>query len=316
VNVHPAKLEVRFSKEQELTTIIKDMIRTQLLNSNLVPQMIPAKTRELPKQTQLPLFDTNRSETPQTDTPKFNVPKSEFSAREFRQRDSVIRERDFNYDSVANSKWTETITSTPSVEKQLVEPQLPMLFPVGQVHGTYIVAQNEQGMYLIDQHAAHERLNYEWFYQKFADAEPISQSLMVPITLTYTSTDALEIQTKFAVFESVGVILESFGGNSFIVRAYPTWFPEGSEQTLIEEMIEYIIVNKTTIDIGKIREKAAIMCACKASIKANQSLSFREMEHLIERLRKAKVPFTCPHGRPIVISFSVAELEKMFKRVM
>jgi DNA mismatch repair protein MutL len=300
VNVHPAKLEVRFSKEQELTRLISDTIRAQLLQADLVPQVIRAQVnREEPSQPQLPLFEQTRQ--PQVQ------PQSKAPTPVYHQKTSP---------PITESRRQEVREQLQPPAERAPAPQLPMMFPIGQIHGTYIVAQNERGMYLIDQHAAHERLNYELFYDKMASPEALSQELLIPITLTLTPSDAQIVSNKCSLLEAVGVYLEAFGGNSFIVRAYPAWFPAGEEHTLIDEMIEYLLTEKQTVDIGKLREKAAIMTACKASIKANRSLAIHEMESLIERLRQCRVPFTCPHGRPIVISFSTYDLEKMFKRVM
>ncbi|GIP32576.1 DNA mismatch repair endonuclease MutL [Paenibacillus sp. J2TS4] len=195
-------------------------------------------------------------------------------------------------------------------------PAFPRLTPIGQLHGTYILAQNEDGLYMIDQHAAHERINYEYYYEKFGQPQEASQELLVPLTLEFTSVEAELLKERLDYFEQVGVYLESFGGNSFIVRAYPHWFPEGEEKEIIEEMAEWILAEKKQIDVAKLREASSTMCSCKASIKANQSLSRPEIEGLLERLASCRIPYTCPHGRPIVVSFSKYELEKMFKRVM
>lgn len=195
-------------------------------------------------------------------------------------------------------------------------PPLPRLDPVGQVHGTYIVAQNEDGLFLIDQHAAHERINYEHYYELFGRPAEASQELLVPISLDFTPDEAELLKTRLAVLEQSGVYIEPFGGTSFLVRAYPHWMPQGEEREIIEEMIEWVLAEKKTIDLSKLREKWSTLCSCKASVKANQSLSRVEMEALIDRLAACRIPYTCPHGRPIIVSFSKYELEKMFKRVM
>ncbi|CRF29003.1 DNA mismatch repair protein mutL [Mycobacterium tuberculosis] len=191
----------------------------------------------------------------------------------------------------------------------------PKLQPIGQLHGTYIVAQNEEGLFLIDQHAAHERINYERYFDMFGRPEEASQELLVPITLEFTAMEATKLADKLPQLEQAGVYLEPFGGTSFLVRAYPHWLPKGDEQAIVEEMIEWLLSEKKQVDIGKLREKAAIMCSCKASIKANQSIGTLEIETLLDRLAACRNPYTCPHGRPIVVSFSTYELEKMFKRV-
>ncbi|MDI4645610.1 DNA mismatch repair endonuclease MutL [Cohnella hashimotonis] len=200
----------------------------------------------------------------------------------------------------------------PSAE---TKPEFPELYWIGQLHGTYIVAQNDSGLYLIDQHAAHERIHYEIYYEKFGDPAAASQELLLPVTLSFAPDEYAAIRGKLPWFELAGVYLEDFGGNTFIVRAVPHWLPEGDESDIVREMAEWILKERG-IDLHKIREKAAILCSCKASIKANQALSREAGETLLRRLAACKQPYTCPHGRPIVVSFTTYELEKMFKRVM
>ncbi|MGG4033953.1 DNA mismatch repair endonuclease MutL [Paenibacillus cisolokensis] len=192
----------------------------------------------------------------------------------------------------------------------------PELSWIGQLHGTYIVAQNEEGLYLIDQHAAHERIHYEFYLGKFANPQPASQPLLVPMTLEYTPAEAALLRERLDTLAEAGIGLEPFGPHGFLVRYHPEWLPKGEEQALVEEMIEWVLSEKRHIDIGKLREKAAIMCSCKASIKANQRLTREEGETLIRRLAACRQPYTCPHGRPIVVHMSTYQLEKMFKRVM
>jgi len=195
------------------------------------------------------------------------------------------------------------------------KPEFPELYWIGQLHGTYIVAQNDTGLYLIDQHAAHERIHYEIYYDKFGDPAAASQELLLPVTLSFAPDEYAAIRGKLPWFELAGVYLEDFGGNTFIVRAVPHWLPEGDEADIVREMADWILKERG-IDLHKIREKAAILCSCKASIKANQALTREAGETLLRRLAACKQPYTCPHGRPIVVSFTTYELEKMFKRVM
>ncbi|MEC0235270.1 DNA mismatch repair endonuclease MutL [Paenibacillus kribbensis] len=194
-------------------------------------------------------------------------------------------------------------------------PTFPELNLIGQHHGTYLIAQNDQGLYLIDQHAAHERVNYEFYYEKFGNPESVSQELLLPITLDFTPSETEKLKTRLHWFEQAGVYLEHFGGQTFRVSSYPYWLPKGEEADVIEEMAGWVLEEKA-IDLAKLREAASIMCSCRASIKANQKLTDRQAVVLLERLAACKQPYTCPHGRPIVVSFSTYDLEKLFKRVM
>ncbi|MNN16172.1 DNA mismatch repair protein MutL [compost metagenome] len=194
-------------------------------------------------------------------------------------------------------------------------PVFPELTLIGQHHGTYLIAQNEHGLYLIDQHAAHERVNYEYYYEKFGNPADASQELLIPITLEFTSADSEKLKSRLQWFENAGVILEHFGGGTFRVISHPYWFPQGEETSIIEEMAEWVL-SERAIDLAKLRERSSILCSCKASIKANQKITAEEANTLLARLAACKQPYTCPHGRPIVVSFSTYDLEKMFKRVM
>jgi DNA mismatch repair protein MutL len=315
VNVHPSKLEVRFSKEPELLACLTKAIENGLRQANLIPQGGQQRKPEKPAvvQEQMELYRPSPSPqasnqvqptNPISYAKEWNKP----NAREF----SSPPERK-PLPSDASQRLMQPVGE---LEQQTKLPAFPSMSPIGQLHGTYIVAQNESGMFLIDQHAAHERIHYEYYYELFGRPTEASQELLVPITLDFTPTDAEALKLKLNLFEQAGVYLEHFGGHSFIVRAYPHWFPNGEEQRIIEEMAEWILAEKKAIDLTKIREKSAILCSCKASIKANQSQTIAEIESLLQRLGECKVPYTCPHGRPIVISFSSHELEKMFKRVM
>lgn len=211
-----------------------------------------------------------------------------------------------------NSEESLQVEELPEKEK-LHFPQVEI---VGQIHGTYIVAQMEDGFYLIDQHAAQERIKYEFFRDKVGEVNVNErQALLMPLTFHYSADEALRLKESIHELEEVGVFLEEFGHSSFVVREYPTWFPKGEEQEIIEELIEQVL-NASKADIKKLREDAAIMMSCKKSIKANHYLDKQQMQRLIEDLRKADNPFTCPHGRPVLIHFTSYEIEKMFKRVM
>lgn len=296
VNVHPAKHQIRMSKEKELLSLITDTIRTTIHQASRVPQIEQPK-----KPPKLPTEQLNIWKKPQT---------------------------------MANTTWQETVQQLPKEEPEWIyEPAAPIIqeeppqeeveneaFPmlevVGQIHGTYIVAQMEDGFYLIDQHAAQERIKYEFFKEKVGDVNHNErQSLLLPLTFHYTSDEAILIEAHQEVLQQVGVYLEPFGQGTFVVREHPTWFPTGEEQTIIEGLIEQVLTKKQT-DIKKLREEAAIMMSCKRSIKANHYLTRAQMEQLLADLRQAKHPFTCPHGRPVLIHFTTYEIEKMFKRVM
>ena len=195
-------------------------------------------------------------------------------------------------------------------------PSVPIFYPLAQLHGTYILAQSEEGLYIVDQHAAQERIWYEYFLAKLAEEKIEMQELLIPLSIHLSLKEMHQVQEKLQLFKEVGLELEVFGNQTFIIRSHPRWFVSGDEEAIIHEMVNMIVHGEEKIDTVKIREKAAITMSCKAAIKANRHLNHLEMEALLNKLRDTSSPFTCPHGRPIIIHFSTYELEKMFKRVM
>ncbi|AEP86694.1 DNA mismatch repair protein MutL [Bacillus spizizenii TU-B-10] len=333
VNVHPSKLEVRLSKETELHDLIRDGIKDVFKQQQLIPSaQLPKKSAPAIKNEQQ--FITFDEKPAERKVPE-KAPAPSYSPMKL---SSVVKERVNTEEELPSAQFDtppsfdqEHRIEVPDVsedqpvafeqehhQEEHPEPtseRVPIMYPIGQMHGTYILAQNENGLYIIDQHAAQERIKYEYFREKVGEVEPEVQDMIVPLTFHYSTNEALIIEQHKQELESVGVFLESFGSNSYIVRCHPAWFPKGEEAELIEEIIQQVLDSKH-IDIKKLREEAAIMMSCKGSIKANRHLRNDEIKALLDDLRSTSDPFTCPHGRPIIIHHSTYEMEKMFKRVM
>ncbi|WP_085508412.1 DNA mismatch repair endonuclease MutL [Thalassobacillus devorans] len=325
VNVHPAKLEVRFSKEQELFELVKTTIQSTFRKETLIP--------EAPEQKK-PVKKINSTQ------PAFHFyEEREQEAHEQRKKsmdhllDSATHETEekldlddygqHHYQEKQNEVIKEMVQENPreaamegtDVQAETDDERVPAMYPIGQLHGTYILAQNEKGLYIVDQHAAQERIKYEFYTEKLGEVENEVQELLVPLTFDFSKQEALRIEEYNKELKQVGIFFEAFGENSYIIRSHPNWFPKGFEMEVIEEMVEQIM-SEERIDIKKIREEAATLMSCKRSIKANHYLNHNDMFQLLEDLRKSTDPFTCPHGRPIIVHFSEYEMEKMFKRVM
>ncbi len=373
VNVHPAKLEVRFSKEPELVAWIEQEVKQAIGAISHIPKAVKREGKGaaiVQEQLAFPSSEQRRNAQSESHSPSDNdaagrglrmeepryarpaqpgptdnnrgayAPSAGSAGGAINERRSPVADGDgeelarrlYAPPARASTAWTgthsgEAVSDSAGLESTTdipIEhttdsasmPGLPKLYPVGQVMGTYIVAQNEDGMFLIDQHAAHERIHYELYYERFGNPVDASQELLVPIALEFTPSEAAVLNDRFYYLEQLGVYMEPFGGNTFKVTAHPHWLPKGLEQQVIEELCEWLIREKKAVDLAKFREASSIMCACKASIKANQALSNQECESLLDRLRACSIPYTCPHGRPIVIRYSKAELDKMFKRTM
>ncbi|MBE1553385.1 DNA mismatch repair endonuclease MutL [Sporosarcina limicola] len=307
VNVHPSKQQIRMSKEGELLTLLKESIQKAIRKSIIVPDAIkkePAKKNQSEQVNIWNEFGAQRSNG-RPEKPLQVNEQPEYSAR---QEEREIVER----------PWTvnETPMLLPEVASSAPAKAFPDLIPVGQVHGTYIVAQNEDGFYMIDQHAAQERIKYEFFRDKLGESNNEErQLLLIPLMFNYAADDKVKIEESMDLLQDVGIYLEEFGPSSYAVKEYPSWFPAGEEAVIIEDIIEQVLKTRK-VDIGKIREEAAIMMSCKRSIKANHHLTLADMERLLNDLAESENPFTCPHGRPVLIHFTTYEIEKMFKRIM
>ena len=207
---------------------------------------------------------------------------------------------------------------TKYVDRLLEETPAKQRFPhleyFGQMHGTYLFAQSDEGLYIVDQHAAQERIKYEYFREKIGEVSDDLQELLVPIVLDYTNNDAIKLKEQTEKLQEVGIHLEEFGANSFIVRAHPTWYPAGEEESIIREMID-MLLETGSVSVKKFREATAIMMSCKRSIKANHYLNEAQARILLADLAKCENPFNCPHGRPVLIHFTNSDMERMFKRI-
>jgi len=200
-----------------------------------------------------------------------------------------------------------------NVEEEIV--RIKKMYPAGLVHGTYIIAENEDGMFIIDQHAANERINYEYYLEQLSNPKKVQTDLLIPITLEFPTEEYLILKQNFHLLEDMGFVFEEFGFQTIVIRTIPIWLPKGNEERAIQKIIE-IVIDKESFDMKRFVHMVAATVACKASIKANDHIEKEDMEVLLERLRACKNPFTCPHGRPTIITYSKYDLEKLFKRSM
>ena len=286
VNIHPTKMDIKFGKQEELNQLVYDTIRNKISGKTLIPHI---------------------EEKP--------VIRESKNYEEFK----------LNFDIVSDSEDITTIINNDLVIDKS-EPQeeitvhedvselLPLLYPVGLVHGTYIVCQNDTGMYLIDQHAAKERINYEKVKTRLANPSTDSISMICPLTIEYPNNEYIILKENLNILTDMGFCIEEFGTQSIIVKSHPLWISEDNADEAIRKVIECVISREKHFDLSKLNDHIAATMACKISIKANTNITLEEMTHLIDDLRECKNPFNCPHGRPTVVYYSNYDLEKMFKR--
>lgn len=289
INVHPTKMDIKFSKIEDLKYLITKLIDDQLQTKNLI-------------QVGIDKVDLSKVETHVTNHyANVNI-KDEF--------DSEKKDEEF---AEFENMQLDLQVEEKQEEYHPAEPRIKLMTPIGAIHCTYIIAENEDGMYVIDQHAAAERVNYEKFMRELSKKEKAKMDLLVPIKIELPTNDYLILKQHLDVLDTIGITYEEFGFNTLLIRSTPVWFKKGEEEASIHTVIDMIIETKT-FEISKFIEKVATSLACKTSIKANDYISLEDMKVLLEQLRHADNPFTCPHGRPSIIKYTNYDLERLFKR--
>ena len=280
VNIHPTKQDIKFSKLESLNDLLFSTIRTALNEADNTFKGYQEEVKETP-------VDYNHE-----NNYRYTERKIEDVRLQFDDEKEEIK-----YDSEA-------------VKKEDV-----FIKPVGLALGTYLIAQDENVMYMIDIHAANERINYERYMKALKERDVYTTSMLFPITLEYPKNEFMRIHDHIDVLKNVGFKVEEFGINTFRVTEHPSWLKEGFEEESIRRIFELVSEIKGDFDRVKFNEKTAIRLACKMSVKANTNIGYNEQEELLNRLFKCEFPYTCPHGWPTIIKYPIYELEKMFKRV-
>lgn len=276
VNIHPTKQDIKFSKLESLTDLLFTTIKEAINKSdNTFKAYI---------------------ETPSIETEK--------EIEEPKQR--IVESIRMNFD--INEE--EVVYNEKDIKKEDI-----FVKPVGLALGTYLVAQDEDIMYLIDIHAANERINYEKYMESLRNSKTYTTDMLFPVQLEYSHTEFMNIKENINELTELGFEVEEFGINTFRVKSHPSWLKEGYEEESIRKIFELIGEFKDNFDRVKFNEAAAIRLACKMSVKANTNIGYTEQEELINKLFKCEFPYTCPHGRPTIIKYPIYELEKLFKRV-
>lgn len=290
VNVHPTKMDVKFSKIDTLKDLIYEAITNELKRLLLIPNAVVRESDEIKKEEK----------------------KEEEETFELSYQEVVL-----NFDVEEEEKHDEYKPSTiqTTIEEEIEEEyKIKEMIPRGIVYKTYIIAENSDGMYIIDQHAAAERVNYEKCFDKVLSHDIEIIPLIVPISVEVTKNEYLVIREHLDLLKEIGFDTEEFSDNSFIVRTHPSWLHDGIEKSDIEKIFE-IIAHNESFSKEKFLDHMVATMACRMSIKANDYITLDEATFLLNELRKCRNPFNCPHGRPTIISYTKYDLEKMFKRV-
>ena len=292
INVHPSKHEVRLSKEKELLSLIKENI-------------IIALKEEL----QTPSFTKTPKEKEVVLTPSLNFESENFFTKE-EVKETYIEP--LKLEESEPIKEEIKINKVETIKEEAKEKESIYFRIIGQHHGTYILCEFDDGLYIVDQHAAAERINFEK-YSRLLGTNTSSIPLLVPLLLEYTYTEIKQIEENRNVLETLGIYFETFSNTNIRISEVPSYFVDVKMEVYIRDVIE-MILNKTKVSSLDIRLNAIATIACKASIKANHALNELDMSNLIKNLLKCENPNTCPHGRPTMLKYTNYELEKFFKR--
>ena len=294
INIHPTKMDIKFSKMDTLKELVNEEFTRQLKNLTLIPQ-ISTRTEEALRETTIPLYRAFKKE-------EVNQPKYEETVLDF----SVSED-----ESSVSSPVSHEASDTEDVEVSKV-PRIKPMIPRGIVYMTYIIAENEDGMYIIDQHAAAERINYEKVLSSLKE-KVIPIDLLIPVKIELASNEFLIIKNHLDILSKYGFLAEEFGMNTIIVRSHPNWIEADIAEECIRKVVD-IIIAKEDFDFDQFVWRMAATMACRMSVKANDYLSYDDQVWLLDTLRCCENPFTCPHGRPTIITYTKYDLEKLFKR--
>ena len=302
VNVHPSKLDIKFSNFDDLKLLINEMITSNIQNKLLIPKIEVKK--------ELPSFNYQNLSL---ELERNIVKEEEKNDEDYQTKlSNLINFREIpnqelqELENEENNTYIEEVTSK--------KEKLPELYPIGLALGTYIICENEKGIYLIDQHAAQERINYEKYSYLLSHPSKNTTSTLIPIVLEFPMNEFLIIKKNMDILKELNIEIEEFGTTSFRITSHPTWFPKNNAEGILKRIMEQIIKEESNFNLAKFRDHLAATIACKASVKANTRITHEDMESIISQLKQCTNPFNCPHGRPTIIEFTIYELEKMFKR--
>lgn len=278
VNVHPTKQEIRISKENELRNLIKNTIATALKSHNQIIDQVVKPTKVVEEKSVQAFFDYS----------------------------NIVKEEEISFDKSNEVNIQESIKFE---EKETIKKDYEI---IGQIHGTYIIAQEKDGFILVDQHAAQERVRYEKYKKLFKEPASIVD-LLIPLVIELPLNEYQIVIDNLDVLEKMHINAESFGTNTIKITQIPYYFNRIDLKVYVDDVINQLVSNKR-IDEDLLFNYAIATAACKASLKANTYLTIQDMEVIISDLFKCDDPYTCPHGRPTMVKYSKYELEKFFKR--
>jgi len=320
VNVHPAKLEVRISKLNELLELLENSIKEKF---DIIKKEFITKPKFI--QPNMEFTYVQRDNTKDT----VNYPTSSSKARQINEtiKEFEIEEPAlFQTKDVETKDKEETVVAEEVVIEEITKKKEPVVLDIkaesliqfdviGQYDATYILAQSEKGLHLIDQHAAMERINYEKIMKEANEEAWDYQDLTVPLVIPLTLAEKIKVLTVRKILSEVGINIEEQANNDLIVRQVPLWIDLENANSYVQQAVDYVL-ELNDVKITSIKKENFIMASCKMSLKARHNLLYEEQQALVDKLVLSDNYDHCPHGRPIIITFSSNDIEKMFKRIV
>ncbi|NBI07934.1 DNA mismatch repair endonuclease MutL [Senegalia massiliensis] len=310
VNVHPSKVEIRFNDDLKLIPKVTDIVKNRLFEFNLVPNITLENKNKQKTEEIIDILDDKPKNT-EINKNNYNKPllKKEYEVEDIEQINFVKEDK---IETLDKSSVRENKKSIQDNDSSRVFPELNI---IGRVFNTYIIGEDSisNTMYMIDQHAAHERIMYEKFRLQYEKESVVIQPLIVPRTINLSHYDYELILNNIELFNELGFDIEDFGRNSISIRGVPMLFGLPDNNNLFMDILDNL--NENISNKYDLRAEKIIKMSCTNAIKAGDSMGHIEIKSLMNDLKKCENPFTCPHGRPITIKITKYEIEKMFKRI-
>lgn len=312
VNVHPTKTEIKIANEDAICNKLTSEIKSMLEEYKHIPERNLSEKKGYVKES---IFNSNffLEDVSYPNDLSSKIENNEIKVVAEKPKEKLNTE-EFKEINKENDDYKKTMEIVKENTEIIIENKIPYMEYVGEIFGTYLIFQNDNGMYLIDQHAAAERINYEYYYEILSNPNYPKTAMLIPDVMTFSKSESLFIQDHLDDFNNIGFTLEQIGPCDFALREIPLWIKDSNSMDAVYDILSMMIDNQK-IDIMHFRDYITKQISCKASIKANHRISNDEVSTLLKRLNKCKNPYTCPHGRPTMIKLSITDLEKMFERI-
>lgn len=329
INVHPTKMELRFSDNEAMYQFVLKTVREALLGRELIPQVSADPEKEAKKDAAPVQPAPVKSSYPEPFEAQRRRDASKKALKEERREEPKEKQKTEDAASLREKPRYETaVKEQPKTEPEAAPRQIELFEDrllskehvkehriIGQLFETYWLVQFQDKLFIIDQHAAHEKVLYERMKKSLAGQRFVSQNLNPPIILTLNMAEAALLERFGERFRQLGFEIEEFGGREYALRAVPDELLGLADKELFLELLDSLAGQAEAADIQMIDDRIASM-SCKAAVKGNQRLSAQEVHQLIDELMSLENPYNCPHGRPTIISMTRYDLERKFKRIV